>query len=394
MKIILTVLKKELMDMFRDRKTIIASILIPLLMYPVLFGIMGRGIQGSMDFIDEGFEIGIVDKSNSSLGKFISDQENITTIETEDPRQAVSKGELLLSVEIPEDFDQVLQEEGLTKVRIIYDDTSQKSNTAMSHVNGLINTFSKAVVSQRLEEKNIDSSILTPIETITESSEKEESGFGALMLSLMLPMMLMLFAATGPVASATDLGAGEKERGTLEPLLSTQASRISLLWGKFLAITIMGVLTSIAFISGLGFSMKMSPEAFGYGIDNVSISLQPSALLIIALFTVLLTMVFGALCLAVSMYARSFKEAQTYLTPFSMIGLLGFTSSIIEPKTMSAAMLHIPLVNIVAVLKELTLGIYDIGHILIVFGWIIVYIIAAIAFARYMFSKESVIFRT
>ena len=112
MKIILTVLKKELMDMFRDRKTIIASILIPLLMYPVLFGIMGRGIQGSMDFIDEGFEIGIVDKSNSSLGKFISDQENITTIETEDPRQAVSKGELLLSVEIPEDFDQVLQEEG------------------------------------------------------------------------------------------------------------------------------------------------------------------------------------------------------------------------------------------------------------------------------------------
>jgi sodium transport system permease protein len=77
-----------------------------------------------------------------------------------------------------------------------------------------------------------------------------------------------------------------------------------------------------------------------------------------------------------------------------MIGLLGFTSYIIEPKTMSAAMLHIPLINIVAVLKELTLGIYDIGHILIVFGWIIVYIIAAIAFARYMFSKESVIFRT
>src|SRR5690554_2860964 len=128
MKIISIVLKKELMDMFRDKKTIIASILIPLLMYPVMFGIMGRGIQGSMDFVDEGFEIGIIDSGDSSLGQYIASQENITTVETENPKQAVSEGELLVSIEIPEDFDEIMASENVSQVKLIYDDTSQKSN--------------------------------------------------------------------------------------------------------------------------------------------------------------------------------------------------------------------------------------------------------------------------
>ena len=123
-------------------------------------------------------------------------------------------------------------------------------------------------------------------------------------------MMLVIFAASGPIASAVDLGAGEKERGTLEPLLTTQASRMSLLWGKFLAITTMGVMTSIAFIGGLAVSMQMSPEAFGYEVNEATLALEPAAFVIIALITILLTMVFGALALAISIYARSFKEAR------------------------------------------------------------------------------------
>src|SRR3712207_8932641 len=96
---------------------------------------------------------------------------------------------------------------------------------------------------------------------------------GKFMLSMMLPMMLIIFAASGPIAAATDLGAGEKERGTLEPLLTTQASRMSLLWGKFLAITVMGILTTLAFLGGLIISMKMSPNMFagmkgGFGLRS------------------------------------------------------------------------------------------------------------------------------
>lgn len=395
MNIISIVYKKELKDIFRDKKTVIAAILIPFLIYPIIFGFMGKGIKDSTDFMEKegGIEIALTDNGNSALGKFIESQPNIKIKESDDIMEDVTSGKLLLGIEIPKDFNENIGAEKYAEVTIIYDNTSQKSSMVMGYISGLLDEFSRNIVAQRLESKNIDTSILTPINTVTKSPEKEESGFGKLMLSMMLPMMLVIFAASGPIASAVDLGAGEKERGTLEPLLTTQASRTSLLWGKFLAITTMGIVTSLAFIGGLGISMKIAPEAFG-GVEGTTFALEPRALIIIGLITIFLTMVFGALALAISIYARSFKEAQTYLTPLSFIGMLGFTSYFIEPKNMSSAFLHIPIINAVAVLKELTLGIFNMTHIIIVFIWMLIYIGISISFARYMFTKEEVIFRT
>ncbi|WP_243122867.1 ABC transporter permease [Haloimpatiens lingqiaonensis] len=394
MNIVSIVYKKELKDMFRDKKTLIAAILIPLLMYPIIFGFMGKGMKSNMDSVKKEMNVVIVDKGNSKLGQLIKSQKNIKLKESKDVFNDVKEGKILLGLEIPEDFDKNINEEKKADIIITMDNTSQKSNMAMSEINAIIDQYSKAIVGARLQAKNIDTSILTPVNPVIKSAEKKENGMAKMMLSLLLPMMLIMFAASGPIASATDLGAGEKERGTLEPLLTTQASRMSLLWGKFLAITTMGIVTSIAFISGLGISMKTSPEAFNYGVDGAKFSMEPKTLLIIALITVLLTMVFGALALSISIYARSFKEAQTYLTPLSFIGMLGFTSYFIEPKNMSMIFLNIPVVNATAVIKELILGMFNIQHLIIVLAWMLVYIVLSLSFARYMFSKEEVIFRT
>ncbi len=396
MSITSIVYKKELLDIFRDKKTLVAAILIPFLLYPIMFGFMGKGIKGTTSFMEkeDGIEIAMIDNDDSEIGEIIKAQKNIKIKESDNMLEDVKAGKLLLGIEIPQGFDENIATEQEANITIVFDNTSQKSNMVMSYINEIIDQYSKDIVTRRLENKKIDTNILNPINTVTKSPEKEESGFGKLMLSLMLPMMLVIFASSGPIASAVDLGAGEKERGTLEPLLTTQASRMSLLWGKFLAITTMGIITSLAFIGGLAISMKTSPEAFGYGVEGTTFALEPKALIIIAVITILLTMVFGALALAISIYARSFKEAQTYLTPLSFIGMIGFTSYFIEPKNMSTVFLHIPIVNTVAIIKELTLGIFNITHLAIVFIWMFIYIGLSIAFARYMFSKEEVIFRT
>ncbi|NMA95812.1 MAG: ABC transporter permease [Clostridiales bacterium] len=397
MNIISIVYRKELKDILRDKKTVIAAILIPFLIYPIIFGFMGKGIKDSTEFLDKegGIEMALMDEGDSSLSKFLKSHPSIDIKESDDIMEDVKSGKLLLGIEISKDFDGNINADSSGDINIIYDNSSQKSNMVMGFVDGLINEYSTTVVAQRLKARDIDTNILTPINMIVTSPDKDDSGFGKLILSMMLPMMLIIFAASGPIASAVDLGAGEKERGTLEPLLTTQSSRTSLLWGKFLAITTMGIATSLAFIGGLGLSMKTSPEAFGM-IDDTSLSLalEPRALIIIGLITIFLTMVFGALALSISIYARSFKEAQTYLTPLSFIGMLGFTSYFIEPKTMSKAFLHIPIINAVVIIKELTLGIFNIAHIAILFLWMLIYIVIAISFARYMFTRESVIFRT
>lgn len=385
------VFKKELKDMFRDKKTIIIGILLPLLIYPVLFGVMGKGMKSQVEEVEKGMKVALVDKGNSEFGKFLKSQKNIVIVNTNKAEEEVKDGKLLLYIDIPENIDKNILEEKKANINITYDNSSTKSNTAMSIINEYIEQYSKTIVGNRLSKRNIDNSILTPINLVKKTTEKESDGLGKLMLSIMIPMMLVMFAATGPIASATDLGAGEKERGTLEPLLTTQASRMSLLWGKFLAITVMGVITSLAFMGGLMISMQTSPEMFGGG---GGISISPLALIIMGILTIALTMVFGALSLAISIYARSFKEAQTYLTPLSFVGMAGFATYAIDAKNVSMLFLNIPVLNITAILKELTLGVFNFTHIVIVLVWTLVYIVGSLLFARYMFSKESVIFRT
>ena len=193
MNIISIVYRKEIRDILRDKKTLIAAILIPFLIYPIIFGFMGKGIKDSTDFMEreDGLEIALIDKGDSALGQFLKSQPNIKIVESNDIMEDVTSGKLLLGIEIAKDFNESISADKHADVTITYDNTSQKSSMVMGYIGGLIDEFSKNIVTQRLESKNIDTSILTPINTITESPERDESGFGKLMLSMMLPMMLL-----------------------------------------------------------------------------------------------------------------------------------------------------------------------------------------------------------
>lgn len=391
-KITFIVLKKELKDMFRDKKTLFVSILIPLLMMPILFGVMGKSVNKSMKSAQENVKIVLQDKGNSSFAEFISKKENIKVVESQKPEEDVKNGKIALALEIPEDFEKTIKDEKVSKLKITYDNSTQSSLTAFTIVNSYIEEYSKSVVQQRLDKRQINTELLNPIVPEVITAVKDNEGKGIFMISLLLPLFLVIYSVTGPMAPATDLGAGEKERGTLEPLLSTQAGRLSILWGKFLAITVMGVITTVASLVGVIIAMTQNDGLFG---NTSGVNLPIGTILLIALVSILVTMVFGALELAISIYARSFKEAQTYLTPLMVIAFIpAYSSYMSDAKNISTMTFNIPIVNAVSLIKEFLVGIYNPVHMLLTFGWIIIYIIASILFARYMFSREEVIFRT
>ncbi len=391
-KITFVVLKKELKDMFRDKKTLFVGILIPLLMMPVLFGVMGKSVNKSMKSAQENIKIVLQDKGNSNFAKFISKKENIKVVESQKPEEDVKNGKIALSLEIPEDFEKNINDEKISKLKITYDNSTQSSLTAFSIVNSYIEEYSKSVVQQRLDKRQINTELLNPIVPEVITAVKDKEGQGIFMISLLLPLFLVIYSVTGPMAPATDLGAGEKERGTLEPLLSTQAGRLSILWGKFLAITVMGIITTVASLAGVIIAMTQNEGLFG---NTSGVNLPIGTILLIALVSILVTMVFGALELAISIYARSFKEAQTYLTPLMVIAFIpAYSTYMTDAKNISTMNFNIPIVNAISLIKEFLVGIYDPVHMLLTFGWIIIYIIASILFARYMFSREEVIFRT
>ncbi|AZV56496.1 ABC transporter permease [Clostridium sp. AWRP] len=390
--VVLIVLKKELLDMFRDRKTILMSILIPMLLLPILSFVIGKATSTSHKNVENNLKISVVDKRNSTLGVFLKSQKNVKIIKSNNIKQDVKDGKILAGITIPEDFDENISKDMNEKITLTYDNSSNDSMEAFDILNSYIDKYSKNIVSKRLEKRNIDSKILTPINIAQDTIEKKESGIGKLMLNIMVPLLLILGSVGNTVAPSLDLGVGEKERGTLEPLLTTKASRMSLLWGKFLAITIMGIIVSLANLAGLFISMNQTNGMF-QGANDINIGLETITLIMI--LPILLTMVFGALGLSISIYAKSSKEAQTYLSPFTIIAvILVYATMMKDGKSIETYFFSIPIANASCLTKEFLVGIHNTAHIAITFGWMIVYIVAAISFARYMFNKESVIFRS
>ncbi|WBW97383.1 ABC transporter permease [Oceanirhabdus sp. W0125-5] len=395
MNIILTVFKKEIKDIFRDKKTVITSILLPLILLPIIYGFMGRGISKDIDEVNEKLKIAIVAAEENSVEEYLSSIDNIEVIESDDIVKDINKGKIDAAVMIPEGIEEAIKENKTIDVEILYDTTSNKSSMTRSAVYNILNDYSKEIVKARLEEKNIDMSILTPFQLQTKGIEKDnkKDGVGLMLLSMLLPMLLIMYSATSPLPVAVDLAAGEKERGTLEPLLTTQANRTSLLWGKLFAITTMGIITVIASLTGLFIAIKRNPVLFG-GASG-AIEIDTKSLLLIGTITILVTMTFAALELSISIYARSFKEAQTYLTPVTLIGMfVGFGSYAINVKNVSNGQFFIPIYNAAICLKEIALGKLNYTHYWITIAVMIVAVIASILFTRTMFNKEKVIFRT
>lgn len=398
------VFKKEILDIFRDKKTIMVSILIPLLIFPLMFFVLGKGISKTTTDAAKDMKIAIVDAGNSGLTKFIKEQKDIVIVDSKDIQKDIKDGNISVAIEIPKDFDEKINNEQQTNITIMLDEASQTSSIISGKIQGFVQGYSQSVVAKRLAVRNIDATVLTPINIQQKSIAEEESGAITMMLSMILPLLLVIYCITGPIPAATDLGAGEKERGTLEPLLTTQAGRMSLLYGKFLAITLLGIISAFASLLGMYIAFRMNSSVFTGELANEGASAASTAanlaidyktFIFIFIIAVLTTMVFGALELAISIYARSFKEAQTYITPLTVIGIIPiYATYMLDAKNIATGYFHIPLANVVCLLKELIVGVYNYTHIGITLGWIIVYIIGSLLVARAMFSKEEVIFRT
>lgn len=392
-KHVLTVFKKELVDMFRDRKTIITSILIPIIIFPVMYGFMGFTQKKMVtDVTEKGIEVAIrAESQDASIVQYLKGLKELKPIEVEDPDKAIEKGTVKAVIYVGKDFDEAIKANKPAPITIQYDDSNQPSLMAVEMIRGMIGQYSSNIVAKRLQDMKIDPAIMNPIKIIDKkmTSGEEGSGIGMMIFSMLLPLMLAIYSATSVLPAATDNGAGEKERGTLEPLLTTQANRLSLLTGKYFAITIAGIIGTMASMGGLFIAQIMNPELLGKGK-----MLPLSAIAVVALAAICLTLIFAALELAVSIYARSFKEAQTYLSPITILVMIpAFAVYMVDPKTISLVYFNIPIMNLICVIKELIVGVYNPLHIMLAFGWGIVYVVAALLFARYMFTRESVVFR-
>lgn len=385
------VLKKELKDIFRDRKTILFSILLPILVFPIIFNVMFKGMESTTKKATENINIYLKGDINSSAANLLKSQKNISIKDVDDPTEALQNGDIQLIVFIPNNFDERIQKGELLTIPISVDENSNNSAIASNVVQELLGGLSDKIVTDKLEAKGIDKASLTPFLLDVKSGLSDSTGNGATNGFLgMIPSLIVILMISPTLAIAADLGAGEKERNTLEPLLSTSCNRSALLWGKVVAMSIVSALALVLSLGSMYFAMQNIPgleEGFSLGLNATSITL-------ILLISFLLLIAICSLETCVSLYAKSVKEAGTYLSGLIMpFMILSYVPVFMDAKNTSMLIFNIPVANSVALMKEVMVGVYNPTHIGIVVGWHIIYVVAAVLFAKYMFSREEVIFR-
>lgn len=388
-----TVLKKELLDIFRDKKALLFTFILPLILYPLMFKFISSTVTNMQSDVQKEINIVIEGDTNSSIATLLKDQPNIKFPEVADSKSALKNGDVQAIINIPENFETDINNNVNTKIEILYDEESNKSMMSSQVISSIYEGYKDSLVASSLAENGLDTSILTPFEIEVKSGinadSDEDSGFGVMLLS-MLPSLLVIFMVSSTMAMSAELGAGEKEKCTFEPLLSTPARRTSILWGKISSLCVVSFLTLIANMASMVFSMNM----FMNNGESLGIKLDVSSILGIVTISILLLITLAALQMAVSLYARSSKEAGTYLTGVMMpTMLLSYLPIMMDAKNIKFIFFNIPIANAVCLMKEFMVGIFDIQHIGIVLAWHAAYVLGTIFFAKYMFSKEEVIFR-
>lgn len=198
---------------------------------------------------------------------------------------------------------------------------------------------------------------------------------------------------------AMDLTAGEKERGTIETILCSPVSRTHLVLGKFLMVLTASIATSVLAITSMAASFGIGKKLLlgampGAADAALQITITGKAMAAIFFVVLPLAVFFSAALLALSLFAKSFKEAQSYISPLMIVVVLPAVAALLPGVELNATLAFIPVLNTSLVSKEIITGTYHWGLIAIIFLSSSIYAGAAIAIAVKLFQREDVLFRT
>ncbi len=398
-----TVYRKELIDSLRDRRTLISMIVVPLLLIPVLmFGMAALSVKLIQRAQREGAAIMLLRAEHApTLANMIRNAAGFEVVPpATDYVARINDKKLRAAVEFPAGFEKRLtageSTENLT-VRLYYYAGELRSTFALRSLQKILRDYRDQVVQQRLATRHLSTDILEPFQTREQNVASAEKVSGALLGGL-IPYMIILLSLTGAMYPAMDLTAGEKERGTIETILASPVSRGALATGKFLTVLTASVATALLSLLSLAATLTLAPQLREIGAEGGKIwfKIAFSGKGIAAVFGMILPLavMFSAALLAISLVAKSFKEAQSYISPLMIVVILPAVASILPGIELDAKLALIPILNVSLVSKEILTGTYHWNYIAIIFLSSCVYAAVALGVAATAFKRESVLFRT
>lgn len=393
------VYRKELTEALRDRRTLISTILVPLLLFPVLtvgFGYMATRLIGKAQKETHRIMIlGGEDSPDIVAGIRKLDSVEVVPAASNYVDQITNK-EVRAAVDIPRNFQADIARGATPAVKIYMYRGELKSSFSADRIEKFLREYRDNIAKERLAAKNLPASLLKPFDVQQQNVAPPEKVGGAAFGGL-IGYMVILLCMTGAMYPAMDLTAGEKERGTMETILTSPIQRTHLVLGKFFLVLTASLLTAVLAVISMGTSFHVMAKVGGMSSDrDASLMLTISLKAVLAVFVMALpvAVLFSAALLTIALFAKSYKEAQSYLTPMTFVVIIPAVASMLPGVELNARLAIIPILNTSLVCKEIVAGIYHWNFIALIFASTCVYAAAALFIAVKMFQREDVLFRT
>ena len=392
-----SIAKKEVVEFTRDWRTIIAIIVIPILMFPLLFimfPLLLESEAAELDSIVVDVVIQSDDNPETLIQQFNSSsinilQENISrTPPLSEPGDDIER---LRSLSI-DAILRVQQRDDVWYYAIIHISTSESSNEARSRIiEGLI-AWENIETERIISEQGLDvNSTLNPVRWDGDVSQGDVATQGeqaGMVLSLFIPLVLAVWTFSSAIQPSIDMTAGERERGTLEALLSLPCTRNELLLGKWLAVATITGVGVILQIFGLLFAIGYLASSSIIGIPDLSME----AIMLIVISIMLFAVMVVALELALAMRSHSVKEAGSILGPAIILIIFpALFTQVINLDGVENFWFAVPVVNVLLALRELLMDRVIVEHIAIWFGTSLLYALLAAYYAAKQFGREDIV---
>ena len=385
-----TIFSREVRDQLRDRRTLFMIFILPMLLYPIL----GIGVlQFSAAFEQKPRKVVIVgaeflpenppllDQDGKSFNSSFFDSPGeakrleVITKKAEGPwldaksrEIATRTGEADVVIVLPADLKSQLEKIESPQIGIDYDSADERSQITYLRLKEVLTRWQKSIISKRLVQDKLPTSYTEPLK-IKPVDVATEAELGGSVWARLFPFLLVMMSLTGAFYPAVDLCAGEKERGTMETLLISPASRSEIVFGKFFTVlqTNVAVITPPSFLTAFWIVLLLVP----------------------------LAVFFSAVCLSLAVLAKSMKEGQYYMTPLYLVCLPLIFITLAPGIELNLFYSIVPITGVSLLLRSLILNEYDVAarYFLPVLVPTIIYGAIALRWAVDQFQREDVLFR-
>lgn len=394
-RVIKNLYKKELLDVLRDKKTVLMMLVVPLVLYPLMFVVgmqLMAGISASMSERTYRIALDFEDADGDVQRQFEAlawwEGYSFEFLEPEEPEQALKN-------EAIDAYIEQKTKDGKIFFEVYYASAVTNSSYATDMIEQILIQYNTMLSTQNVEAAGLNAErVLHPVDiSYVDMSSGEESA-GSL-LGTVLPFMLIVSLLLGTMYPAIDTTAGERERGTLETVLTLPVSNRELIVSKFLTVATIGVVSAVLNIIAMSFVgayMYSMLKNMSEHIQGVAMGRFVPAMLIGVLCVLAFAVFISAVTMCVCAFAKSYKEANNYITPLTLVVMFASFIGFIPNVTLTGNMALVPVANICLLIRDLLAFKINIGIIAIVLVSNVAYGIIAIMFLGKIYNSESILF--